>query len=1013
MSYFLYDRSTYKRGIALLFLILTSAALMAQSVSVSLSGVIRDTNGKVLSGVLIIIQESTISAESDEVGEYSIRAASGDKVSFALVGYQITVKVVDRNSSKLDVILQELKFGNSEKDLVPIAYSNKSKRELTSSVSMTTFEEYGKRKDMNAMNGLGGLINGLAVMSSGWSDTGVGTSFYVRGVKTTSSNNAPLILVDDVERTFDQLNANEIETISVLKDAAALAIYGIRGANGVVLVKTRRGNNNKRDIIINAQVGMAQSLRLPKVLNAYDYARLYNQAQTLDGTLPANLKYSDVALNGYKDVVEGVDSANPYNYPNVDFYNEFLKPIVKQQQYDLTMTGGNNIARYFVLLGYMNQEGAYKYGDNTFYRYNYRSNVDIKLNPKLDVSMDMSGRLENQTTPGGHYSYELFGQFASTPSNAYPIFNEDGTLGGTNNYKDNPYGMMTRTGQRDQTNRYFNADIHFKLDLSDILKGLSWNGKGGIDFNDGMIVQLTSSQFAVYELLADGTYTNNKTLDVAKTTNFWYTGKDRQFTFQTSFNYDKSWKNNRVNALALFYLRELNSMGIAVPYKTVGLVAQLNYAYKNKYLLEGTASYTGSENFARGHRFGLFPAISAGWIISDEDFFRDHCEALSFLKLRASHGATGLDKPFNDRFLFRENWGDASGYSFGTSGTSRTGTDQTRIGNENLKWETSYKTNVGLDFGFLNNTISWTIDGFYDNRKDILVQKYATTPIMAGLPLPYENSGETKSWGFDTELTYNKQINQSLRLTIKGNVMLTRNEIINIDESFKQYAYQYQAGNPIGQPFGYVSNGFFTQEEIDLGYDVAQNGGNIQAGDLKYVDSNGDKKIDWNDAKPIAGNSVPNLIGGINLSVKYKSVDFSAQFMGMADRYIYMPSVYSNSFNGEGNASVYALQAWTPETAGTAIYPRLSIKKNSNNQQYSDFWFKDGSFVKLKTVEIGFNLPSSMLKKVGISKVRTYINGYNLLSFDHVKDYDPEDTNAGINHYPMQRILSLGMNVTF
>jgi len=1010
MRYFLYNRSIYNRCIALLFSIFSFTVLFAQ---VSQHGVIKDNNGKLLSGVIITIQESTISAESNELGEFSIPSVSGDNLTFALDGYQTTSKVVDQDLKKIDVTMQELKFGNTEQDIVPIAYSSKSKRDLTSSISMTTFDEFGKRKDMNAMNGLGGLINGLAVMSSGWSDTGVGTSFLIRGLKTTSSNNAPLVLVDDVERTFDQLNANEIESISVLKDAAALAIYGNRGANGVVLVKTRRGKKDKRDIIINAQVGMAQSLRLPKMLNAYDYARLYNVAQTMDGVAPANLKYSDIALNGYKDVVNGVDSANIYKYPNVNFYNEFLKPLVKQQQYDLTMTGGNDIAKYFVLLGYMNQEGAYKYGDNSFYRYNYRSNVDVKLNSRLDVSLDMAGRLENQTTPGGHYSYELFGQFANTPSNAYPIFNENGTLGGTNNYKYNPYGLMNRTGQRDQTNRYFNADVHFKLDLSDFLKGLSWNGKGGIDFMDGMISQLTSSQFAVYELLPDSTYINNSTQDFAKTTNFWYTGKDRQFTFQTSFNYNQSWKNNRVNALALFYLRELNSMGIAVPYKTVGFVSQLNYAYKNKYLLEGTASYTGSENLARGHRFGLFPALSAGWILSDEDFIRDNCNTLSFLKLRASYGATGLDKPFNDRFLFRENWGDATGYAFGTSGTGRTGTDQSRIGNDNLKWETSYKSNIGLDFGFLNNTLLWTIDGFYDNRKDILVQKYATTPTMAGLPLPYENAGETKSWGFDSELTYDKQINKSLRLVLKGNVMLTRSKIINIDEPFKQYAYQYQAGNPIGQPFGYESNGLFTQEELDNGSDVVQNGGNIHAGDLKYVDTNGDKKIDWNDAKPIAGNSIPNLIGGLNLSVRYKLVDFTVQMMGMADRYIYMPGVYSNSFNGEGNASVYALQAWTPETAGTAIYPRLSIKNNSNNQQYSDFWFRDGSFVKLKTVEIGYNLPSSVLKEIGISKVRAYVNGYNLLSFDHVKDFDPEDTSAGIYHYPMQRIITLGMNVTF
>lgn len=585
--------------------------------------------------------------------------------------------------------------------------------------------------------------------------------------------------------------------------------------------------------------------------------------------------------------------------------------------------------------------------------------------------------------------------------------------------------MMNEMGQRDQSNRYFNADVKLKLDLSDLVEGLSWNGKGGIDFVDGSTSQLTSSQFAVYELLDDGTYTSNGTQDETKTQNFWYNSKDRQFTFNTSFNYDKAWGNSKLSALGLFYLRELNAMGISVPYKTVGVVSQLSYSLLNKYLIDGVVSYTGSENFARGHRFGLFPAISAGWIISEEDFLKGN-NVLSYLKLRASYGTTGLDRPFNDRFLFRENWGDAGGYAFGTGGTSRTGTDQLRIGNENLKWETSIKTNVGFDFGFFKNSLLWTIDGFIDNRKDILIQKYATTPSMAGIPLPYENAGETKSWGFDSELTFDKQINKSLRLTVKGNVMLTRSEIIDIDESFKLDDYQYQKGNPIGQPFGYVSNGFFTEEEITrraegnftdeeiaIGYSVAQNGGNLHAGDIKYKDLNDDLVIDGRDTRPIAGSSVPTLSGGLTVSVQYKLIDFSAQISGMGERSIYMPDVYRNSFNASGNASVYALEAWTPETAETAIYPRLSISNYGNNQSYSDFWFRNGAFIKLKTVELGISLPQSWVKKIGLSKTRFYVNGYNLLCFDHVHDYDPENTNAAIYSYPFQRIATLGVNITF
>lgn len=1025
MKWCKFHTNAFKKCVSLLFLNLFIVALFAQKESsLDLTGTITDSNGKALSGVSVTIQESTVNAVSSKLGKYSIFAVSGDILTFSLPGFKTISKTVGKDEKVLDVVMAELKFGDTEQDVVPVPFSSKNKRFLTSAISMASYEDFSKRKDINTMNNLGGLVNGLIEMSTGWSDTGLGTTFYVRGLKTTNPNNAPLILVDDVERTFGELNVGEIESISVLKDASALAIYGNKGANGAILIRTKRGKINKREVTINAQMGMSQFQRMPQMLNSYDYARLYNVAQTLDGKSTSELQYSDDALKGYKLSVEGAADANPYKYPNVDFYQKFLKPVVKQQQHDLTMTGGTDVARYFVFLGFMNQEGAYKYGDNSFYRINFRSNADVSLNKNLVASMNMSGRIENQKTPGGHYAWELFSQFATTPSNAYPIFNENGTLGGNAEHKDNPYGKMVRSGYRDQVNRFFNADVQLKLNLSDVLKGLSWSGKGGIDFSDGYVSQLTGD-YATYQLLSDGTYTDNGTSDKQLTTNFWFPGKDRQFSLLSTLNYDRKWKSQRLNALALFYLRELNTSGIAVPYKNVGFAAQASYAIKERYLLDGTLNYSGSENFARGHRFGFFPAVSAGWIVSEEGFLRGN-DVLSFLKVRASYGATGLDRPFNDRFLFRENWSSTGGYAFGVSPTDVAGVDMVRSGNDNLKWETSIKKNIGLDFGFNRNTIRWTVDGFIDDRKDILVQKYNSTLSMAGIPLPYENFGSTRGWGFDTELAFDKQITKDFHLTVKSNFMLTRSKIINIDESYKKYAYQYMTGNPIGQPFGYVSNGFFTQEEIDRraqggdfteeekqkGYDVLQNGGNIHAGDIKYVDSNGDNIINWDDAKAIAKNSVPQMIAGLSVLAQYKGFDFAAQVEGMGDRYIYMPGVYSNSFDGGGNASVYALKAWTPETAATAIYPRLSIANNSNNHQYSDFWFRDGSFIKLKTIEFGYSFPTKLVKSIGLSKIRTYVNGYNLLCLDYVKDFDPEDTNAGIYVYPFQRILTVGINIS-
>jgi TonB-linked SusC/RagA family outer membrane protein len=991
-----------------MFLLVIAALCVNAQGNRQVTGVVLNAKEYPMQGVLVSIQESTVTAFTNEGGLFSIEVAVNDIVSFTYEGFESTSIQVMSDTDYLQIVLTETEFGERKSDFIPVAFSRQNRNLITSSVSNVGYDRLSKRQDMNLMNGLGGLLNGLIVQAAPWADTGSDPSFIVRGLKSTSPNAAPMVLVDNVERGFAQLNPREIESITVLKDAAALAIYGSKGANGVVLVTTNRGQSNKRDVNVNAQVGVTNFQRMPEYLNAYDYARLYNKAYLMDGN--AAPYYSEEQLQGYKNVVEGNPGADPYRYPNNSFIDNYLKDVVKQQQYDLTMSGGNDIAQYFVLLGYMDQEGIYKYGDNTFNRYNFRSNLDVQVFPKLCVSVDMAGRLENLATPGGNYSYAIFSQFAQTPSNAYPIFNEDGSLGGTTAYPNNPYGLMNNSGMRDQLGRFFDGTLTFNLDLSDLLQGLSWMGRGSFDFRNQYTQQLTAERFAVYQFNEDGTYTRIGN-DDNMTHNSWYNMKDRQFTMHSSLNYDRVFDYHRVNSMILFYLQERNSMGISVPFKSVGSAAQLRYAYLNRYLLEGTVAYTGSENFSRGNRFGWFPALSVGWIVSNEAFLIDN-ERFSFLKIRGSYGVTGLDRPISDRFLYREYWGNSNGYAFGTAGVYRGGTDQLRIGNDNLKWETSYKTNFGVDFGFFNDRLLLTIDGFHDLRKDILVQKYATTPGMAGLPLPYENAGSAESYGVDTEFKLTIPVSDKLRVNIAGNFMRTRNKILDINESFKVDAYQYQKGNPIGQPFGYVSEGLFTEAEIE-DYPIIQNGGNIRPGDIKYKDLNNDNIIDGRDTRAIAGSSVPNIIYGFDFGFNFSQFDFVAQFMGMADRYVYMPVNYRQNFYGGGNATIYAFDAWTPETSETATLPRLSVADNFSNSQFSDFWFREASFIRLKSLELGYTLPHAFVNRLGIARSRVYLNGFNLLTFDKIKDYDPENVDAAIYSYPVKGIITLGMYVNF
>jgi TonB-linked SusC/RagA family outer membrane protein len=463
-------------------------------------------------------------------------------------------------------------------------------------------------------------------------------------------------------------------------------------------------------------------------------------------------------------------------------------------------------------------------------------------------------------------------------------------------------------------------------------------------------------------------------------------------------------------------LKEFNDAGQFVPYKTVGFGAQAKYSYKMKYLVELTTAYTGSENFARGSRFGFFPAISGGWIISEENFFNKN-SPVSFLKARASYGVTGLDDPTGQRFMFRELWESTNGYAFGTTPSYRGGYSLTRVGNPGLKWETSYKTNAGVDLGFFNNKLLLTVDGFHDLRKDIMIQKYATVPGAAGIALPYENGGTAKSWGVDSEMSFTKTWGNNIMLNVRGNFMYANSKIIDISESFKTESYQYQKGHPIGQPFPYVSDGFFTEEEL-ADYPILQNSGNIKAGDIKYKDMNNDGVIDDNDRYPVLSNSIPNLIYGLDFIFQYKQVDLAVQALGVADRYIYRDDVNRIGFNGDqSNSSILTLQAWdgTPEGIANAKYPRLSIWDNNNNRMYSDFWFVDGTYFRIKALELGYNLPPKALKALKIAKVRIYGNVNNLWGWDRCGDvgYDIETTNAAKGFYPRARTYTLGLNVVF
>lgn len=913
----------------------------------------------------------------------------------------------------------------AEDVIVNVAFQKKSIRDVNSAISTVQGHEFSLTPVISADNALSGHLSGVIPMSQPDAPGREYVDMYIRGLHTSSANKKPMILVDNVERDFSQLNLNEIESVTVLKDAAAAALYGGRAANGVVLITTKRGANiGRQELQLNVQGAMVQPTRLPSYLNSYDYARLYDTAYMMDGNV--NPFYGTEKIEGYRKVVEGDPEANPYLYPNNNYYDMGLRDFSWQQNYDLSMRGGNETAQYFVLLGYLQQDGLYKYEDksndyntNTNYRrFNVRTNLDMKINNVISASLDMAGRLEYRHGAGKDAG-DILGQMAATPANAYPMFNEDGSLGGTARYTNNIYGMITRTGYKDEQRRLFNATASVNFDLDQWVQGLKLGIRGGFDYNDIFHSNRIIPGYRVYELQPDGSYTSygeDKTIEESDGVDQEY----RTYLFQGTVNYNRTFRGkHNISALGHFMMDTKNSPGNVPDYKNVIWGANLSYNYMHKYYVDLTAGYSGTELYAPGHRFRFYPAAAVGWTLSEEDFLKDN-SIINYLKVRASYGKNGLDRiDDSNRFLWRSSWGDDTGYPFGPTVTDQSGQSEKSSANVLLHGETAYKMNIGFDMALFDNRLYLTGDYFTERREDIMLQRGRDIPGIFGVNLPYENLGRVDSKGIEGGITYTDKLGKDFGFTIGTNFMYTTNEVKEMYEEEKDW-YRYSKGHPLNQQFGLICDGFVTQEDLQNPDFPTHTFGTLREGDLKYKDLNGDGVVDENDKTYIGKAEIPEIIANFTLGFTWKNFEVSLLFQGMFNKNLRKPSdLYIPFRDGTGNATKYAFECWTPETAETAKYPRMStgannMGSNSNNGQESDFWIISGDFVRLKNAVIAYNLPQKWLNRVGIKAAKVYLSGYNLLTFDGVNDIDPEIPYwTAFWKYPNNRTYSFGMNITF
>ena len=904
--------------------------------------------------------------------------------------------------------------------------NRQTKRSITGAVSTIQTKELIQSPVANISNALAGKLPGLITVQSSGEPGADAASLYIRGLGTYGSS-APLVVIDGLPRNkadFDMLDPNEIESITILKDASSSSLYGIQGANGVVVVSTRRGGGNaKPKISFTVQQALQQPIRLPETMSSYQQA-LYQRATDFNDGQP--MRYTDEVLEIIKT------GSDPYQYPNTNWFDVVLKDHSWQQQYNINISGSagkDNKVNYFISGSYINQgtllnheeEFHNNYGVNSKYdRYNFRSNLDVQATKRLNIRIDLAGRLETRVGPSESFPY-VFQVITTRKPSSQAIYNPDGTLAAGSAleipYQNNPYGVITQSGYYSNQSNVMYGTVSAKYDLDFIADGLTVQAYFSFENTNNLnrIWRQSFEQFWYRGLDAQGNpyyqdYTTKGRL-AASTSSY----VERYTYYDVRLNYDKTFGKHQVNAQLLGNRTLKNLQYQEYLYAYQGLSARAAYNYAQRYFIEMNLGYNGSENFPPGKRYGLFPAFSAGWVLSDEPWLNSP-EWLKILKIRGSYGTVGNDQIGGDRFLYITEFGPGGtlshagaatifpyGYYFGTTNGGTLGAgghNEIRVGNEYVTWEKAKKANVGFDLSlFHNNAVNLTFDYFYERRDNILTAA-GSVPDYVGIDnVAPRNSGKVLNQGLEAELRIMKQVSRDFSFFANLQVTYAKNKVLENDQPTPKFAYQDLRGYEIGYSLGYKSLGYFKdQDEIDnspkqnLGLDPIP-------GDVKYQDTNEDGTVDVDDRVPIKCFSVPTLTGGLSLGVNWKGFDFSMMFSG---------AMGGSARLWAYDSSIINLQRWT-ESNKDALMPIAHT--SANNNVTSDWNLMSTDYLKLRNIELGYTIPSHLLNRIKISSARVYLNGQNIAVWDKMwlKDRDPESAGSGTLPYPLQRIFNIGL----
>ena len=1050
----------------------TAKVQATQSNKITVSGTVLDkTTNDPLIGVSVVVKGvANAGTITDMDGKFTLKLPYAEApLVFSYLGYQ-PQEIVPGAKKELTVLLQE--DTKALQEVVVVGYTKQRKETMIGSVATITTKDLTQSPTANINNALAGRLPGLIVNQYAGGEPGVDQSeLFIRG-KATYGNQSAIVIVDGIERDMSYLAPDEIETFTILKDASATAAYGIRGANGVIVITTKRGKAaEKATVNLKASIGINQPIGFPEYLGSADYATLYNEARLNDAKMTGadisslNL-FSQQAIDNFRRAKGDNSDGLGYDW---DYYDFAFKPGL-QEDVSLSIRGGTDKVRYYVLANYFSQGGNYKYSNageydsqTKFTRYNFRSNIDININRYLSTRLDLGARITDRNAPGTTagrlmticatqppYLPILVEENAHPQNEEYIQQNPRGMLYGDNIYRYNLLGELSRTGYLNEKNTYLNGSFAMNLDMEFLTKGLKaevmfsydasegrWINRKLDTYKDGYREYPKYATFMPIEgsdaYMAGGHYTgayktgNKYDIDQTIGNGFSHNASDGRTYIQARLDYNRLFSNRHEVTAMLLANRGNRTVNNELAYHSQGITGRFAYYYNQKYLMEFNFGYNGSENFTPGKRYGFFPAGSIGWVVSEEEFMKK-ASWIDFLKVRASYGLVGSDN-VSSRFPYLAFYGGGSGYDFGNNfGTNVGGTSEGNLANANLTWEKARKLNVGIDFTTLNQRLALTIDAFYEYRFDIITDMNSDGimgyPDIVGKDAALQNLGEVSNRGVDIELSWNDKIGKDFRYYIRPNLTFSRNRLEYKAEVARKNSWRKETGKRLYENFVYVFDHFVAdQEEADrlnkIGY---QPWGQLIPGDVVYKDLDRNGVIDDEDRTAMGNPRSPELMFGIPFGFQYKNFDFSVLLQGATKSSILLNGAAVFDFpqfeqDKIGRVKKMHLDRWTPETAATAKYPALHYGTHDNNKNgNSSLFLYDASYLRLKNVEIGYNVSPKLLRKFYVQQARIYVQGLNLLTFDKLGDVDidPETKSGdGASWYPIQKVFNFGIDITF